>query len=870
MEKHINLPETAIILAANLKGYDEDNSGWDILLEARRKYFATRKKVRDKVFFTLGIESVRCQYQISPNKPMKWKKTVNTKLTEFTKSDTTGSYILFCLDLSGEIRKKIFFSSEHTWLKTEYYNGNGVLSAQLTSYKSGDGQTVALSRDGSKPIILSAYNDKSLISCEQEVYVQTMDGDFYFAPYYSQHESVVATNTDNVKRKGFFFDESLIYGDFTTLNISKGIVQPKTSETEDEKENATAEKSFITVDSINSAEFNLNEKRMKGQPAQLETQVQVDDISEEDKSITVEKSTLSEAGNNSKIIQGKEKYYYYGTLNKDGQRHGGGVTLTQKGTAIYSGGYSEDKRSGFGTQFFKNGKICYVGRWSEDKKNGFGFSVGGDGTITAGNFENDKRKGLTAKFKGDGSLVSVVGYTDDGIKGLSFTRDNSGDDYLIQKNEGGKLKSLVTVLDDDGNIKYNGEMENGEYSGVGRLFDKSGALSYSGHFKNNLKNGEGTLYLDDGSTISGHFLNGELDGEAVHRSYNGIVIYKGTFKDNKYSGEGTLYRDDGSYCNATFDDGKETGSISVFSPTHELIYKGGLKNGEYSGKGTLYENNEKVYDGSFVSGKKSGMGRLFKDKLCVYMGSFENDKKSGFGISYKNNKAEYSGFWNDDEYNGCGLLHDSETNIDYAGAFKNGKMHGRINQIFNTTLLRECIYENGVCSYMREYDDDGSVVYEGSVVNSLREGMGCAYTKYGEKQFEGIFKCGEPYKSMRVIPKALAALEDSEQLHDTAYATYKKPLDFVSEKLMGKAIYSGSLKDGKPGGNGTLLYPDHRYTGSFLDGKPAGNGVLYFGDGKELKGEFFSSSNDDTTMIEFNDIVYYVKKSDESDNEQVV
>lgn len=74
-----------------------------------------------------------------------------------------------------------------------------------------------------------------------------------------------------------------------------------------------------------------------------------------------------------------------------------------------------------------------MGRWSEDKKNGFGFSVGGDGTITAGNFENDKRKGLTAKFKGDGSLVSVVGYTDDGIKGLSFTRDNSGDDYLIQK-----------------------------------------------------------------------------------------------------------------------------------------------------------------------------------------------------------------------------------------------------------------------------------------------------------------------------------------------------------------------------------------------------------------------------------------------------
>lgn len=50
LEKHINLPETAIILAANLKGYDEDNSGWDILLEARRKYFATRKRYVTKCF----------------------------------------------------------------------------------------------------------------------------------------------------------------------------------------------------------------------------------------------------------------------------------------------------------------------------------------------------------------------------------------------------------------------------------------------------------------------------------------------------------------------------------------------------------------------------------------------------------------------------------------------------------------------------------------------------------------------------------------------------------------------------------------------------------------------------------------------------
>lgn len=66
MEKHINLPETAIILAANLKGYDEDNSGWDILLEARRKYFATRKRYVTKCFSRWGSRVFAANIRFRP------------------------------------------------------------------------------------------------------------------------------------------------------------------------------------------------------------------------------------------------------------------------------------------------------------------------------------------------------------------------------------------------------------------------------------------------------------------------------------------------------------------------------------------------------------------------------------------------------------------------------------------------------------------------------------------------------------------------------------------------------------------------------------------------------------------------------------
>lgn len=897
LDKQTNLAENTIIFTAYLSGEDDYTKNGDVLLEARRRYFLNRKKVKDKIFFTSGIDSVRCMYQIDSNKPMKWKKEVNGKLAEFSQSDTAGNYTIICTDISGEISKKIYFNRNNIWQKTEYFK-NAMLHTTLTSYKSGNSLTIAIQQQGGTAQILMAFSDKNAAPSAPVVSAQTSNGEYFFAALpeeNSKQDKKLAG--DNIKRKGFFFDTSLMYGDFTTLNFKKGISgekpkikEQKTDDKEnnDSKENTENKEIIEKTEKIEKIEKTEDDENISKEPLTQDLKPSADDASDNEQENEVESDAKSETesepqisplnpfnqANEStvkpdKIIENspKERYYYFGSLSKNGERSGSGITMSAKGSVIYSGGYDGDKRSGFGAQYFKNGRISYVGKWSEDKKNGFGISFLNDGTISAGSFENDRKKGVTARFTNEGKLSSVISYQNDTVHGAAIIVDSVSGGLTVQKCDSGKMKNPVTVLDEHGNIVYNGEMIDGKFCGEGKLFDKNGTLKYSGEFKDNLQNGTGVLYLDDKSFISGEFLNGQIKGEATHRLSNGTILYKGGFKDGEYSGKGTVYKPDGSSYSATFENGREKGAISVYSKAGELLYKGALKNGEYNGNGTLYQNGSKIYEGGFVNGKKSGLGRIYRDNLCEYMGSFENDTRSGFGISYKNNEILYSGFWLNDKYNGNGVLHDTENNLDFAGAFADGKMNGRINVIGNEILLKECLYENGKCTYMREYDESGSVIYEGSVVGYAREGMGCSYTKYGEKLFEGIFKYGEPYKAMRVIPKQLDELEFCDKLKDTPYNNYRKPPVFVSEQFLGKGIYSGSLKDGKPCGNGTMLYTDHRYTGEFKNGNPCGSGVLYFGDGKEISGEFFEKQAEDSSAIEFADAVYYLKYENGGDDE---
>ena len=201
---------------------------------------------------------------------------------------------------------------------------------------------------------------------------------------------------------------------------------------------------------------------------------------------------------------------------------------------------------------------------------------------------------------------------------------------------------------------------------------------------------------------------------------------------------------------------------------------------------------------------------------------------------------------------------------EYTGMFKNGMKHGRVNELSGNRVIRESVYENDVLVYMKEYYPNGTLAYYGSVIDGVKNGMGCEFAESFEKNFEGIFKNGIGEKPMKVILKKLDKIPPCEALKGSEYDKYRiMPETAVDMEISvegAKGIYTGRLKDDVPEGNGTVLYSDHRYTGEFFNGKPKGRGIIYMSDGSEKKGIFSTEKFQNSTEIKFSEIKYYYKE----------
>lgn len=560
-----------------------------------------------------------------------------------------------------------------------------------------------------------------------------------------------------------------------------------------------------------------------------------------------------------------EVYNYFGGLNSDNRRDGRGRTVMKNGCTAYDGGYSNDMRSGFGVYYFRTGKICYVGDWENNRRNGVGISFNhNDRSMLIGSWENDCPKGMCAQFDKNGSF-SFAGRWDGGSRegvGVLYTPDNGG--VFVSSWENDVLSDKGTVFDSHGNLIYNGNWKKGARNGKGTQYDKNGLIVYSGEWKNNKYNGEGTLYLPNGCKIVGEFEAGKINGYAVVTNKRGKKLYEGEWKNNRYDGEGKLFNvRDGSWCQGKFSKGEHIGILSGYSKDGVLLYTGEWSENKFHGKGISYENGEKVYEGNWVSGIKSGSGQEFSKGVCVYVGGFDNNMRNGFGTSYNlDGTVEYSGLWTDGYFDGVGLLY-SCGEPRFAGNFIMGTLSGRVNEIVNGIVVKECIYKNGECVYMREYTADGlTLKYDGHVKKGLYEGMGCGFSAYGEKYFEGIFKKNEPFKNMKVSLRKLERLEYCEDVSESDYNEYIAGPDYVVEQGYNGGAYSGLLVDGKPAGKGTILYSDHGYTGEFFDGVACGIGVIYEWDGSEITGTFVKRAGENTTEITLaNGVTYHLQNN---------
>lgn len=864
---------TAYLLSA-----DPIRFGSDILLKVRKAYFTSGKRQKNKIFLNVQGEALQCFYTMENRRPLKWKKVSEGRLCERTAQTGPSGYCVETLDYSGTVIKKMYFNLHHQWLRTEYFDGfHSQPEFTLMPWPNAKQVGLALyTAERETPSVLQsvplpqeqALLDQLVQEVLPEACAQTAQGLAYFCTEQKytlwvqmldklgEKEEKSAARAQRTRKKAgaFYFDIQALADEQTTFDLTKApylsadgpaaLQQDAALEKENKKTRAEKEKVLLQKQPAQT-----EEKRKRKKP-------QAPAIAGPDKVLP---------------LSGKEKCFYYGALDENGARTGLGRTQTFQGKTLYDGTYKNDMRNGFGVYYFKTGRISYLGNWKDNKRDGFGIAFRPtDGSVHVGVFENDAPRGTAARFDKEGNLV-YAGSWKDGVKtGAGITVAPNGA-LQISAWKDGKQQNTGALLDMYGAVYYSGGLKNGKKEGKGTLFAADGALVYTGMFKNDAFEGQGRLFLEDGGSIAGTFVNGKVNGKACKYTENGTLVYDGMWKDGLPNGDGALYAADGSKMQGSFIQGKAAGCFSCFSKDGRLCYKGTLADGLYDGQGVLYEEDKPVYDGAFACGEKCGMGRLFEDGACVYMGMFAHGLPNGYGQRFENGQRIYCGFFQDGLYHGQGVLFEKDR-PKYAGSFSAGKMHGRINRVSDGHIIEECIYQQGKCIYMRSYTLDGALLYEGNIKDGMREGMGCAFTEFGEKSFEGIFKYNEPFKSMKVIVKKLEPLARCEKLKNTEYESCRTAPAFAVEEPVGGGIYSGMLGErGVPHGKGTMLYPDHRYTGFFEDGAPRGMGVIYFGDGRELRARFVKAPATGGARAVFSTVTYdYILEQSGKDGDAYV
>ena len=807
--------------------FDTDSIEFDLLEQIRRNFFQSGKKQKNKITKEFKGKTYHYSYAMENQKPMKWKKMLGGKVLEKSMPSDMG-YIILIQAENKDLIKLLYFNNEHDWIKSEYYVKNTKGKPIFAFYKDGDA------------IQVNKYDKNLQVSQVYDVYPFVFNLDEYKIDAFNENLTTIFCRT------------------------SKGEISYCTKEQIEEinklKRNETYESGEISEQSINEMaddiirETNILVDELSNEIVQASKNSKNQDTGDKSdklyKEVTWEEainSSKNEASKNNfefstemmedniitKIIKvgENEELFYSGKLDENQGRVGYGRTFGKNGNTIYEGEYLNDKRNGFGVHHYSTGEVFYVGNFKDNNRERLGILFKKDyENIQVGSFFENKIKNMVSVFDNNGNL-EYAGLVEDGKKSGAAVSYNADDNKIfvgVFKN--GEYLGRGTTFDKEGNLYYTGEFNGAQRCGFGTEYNKDASIKYRGNFKDDQYNGKGSLFFDDGRYITGIFKDGKLSGAACEYFKDGSKIYEGYFKDNRYCGEGTLYLKNGNYVKGSFADGKISGTYFEFNKDGDMVYEGEYIYSKDKGKGQS-SLNERLYNGN---------GALFKDGKCIYKGGFVNGAKAGFGIEYNNGNVVYIGNFKNDKYDGCGILFNDNKPI-FAGSFLQGKKHGRVNEIYENKVIKECIFDSDELKYVVEYSyPDMNIVYCGNISSGKKNGMGCEFSEYAEKLNEGIFEDGNIVRRMSVCMNKLDSLCECKKLNTYGYNEYGKAPEFFVDVNYNGGIYSGSVSDGRPHGKGTILYNDHRYTGEFVNGEPKGNGVIYKNDGSEIRGTFLT------------------------------
>ena len=359
-------------------------------------------------------------------------------------------------------------------------------------------------------------------------------------------------------------------------------------------------------------------------------------------------------------------------------------------------------------------------------------------------------------------------------------------EYLNGK-KNGKGKEYIPV----NTLIYEGEYLDGKRNGKGKEYHITGELIFEGEYLNGEKNGKGKEYHLNGKTLfegefkKGKRWNGIQYDEKTSKQYE-LKDGKGFMQEYDYGGRQILIKKEYLNFEGEFLNGIRNGKGKEYDYENRLIFEGEYLNGK-RWNGEMYDRNHnliselkdgngfvkewnyfsEIFEGDYLHGERNGNGKEFGNNSIVdYEGEYLNDKRNGKGKEYDyNGRLIFEGEYLDGNRNGKGKEFNYKNELMFEGEYsynwrRRGKdyVNWRIEfegeYLFNKKWTGKGYDENGNVDYelidgngtIKEYDDKGSLKYEGQYLNGKRNGMGKEYGYGGKLKYQGEFLNGKRKK----------------------------------------------------------------------------------------------------------------------------
>lgn len=196
-----------------------------------------------------------------------------------------------------------------------------------------------------------------------------------------------------------------------------------------------------------------------------------------------------------------------------------------------------------------------------------------------------------------------------------------------------------------------------------------------------------------------------------------------------------------------------------------------MRAGRLTGKGRAQQpSGLTAYEGDYQDGKRQGFGsHYYKNGDLSYAGFWRDDKKDGLGVSFREgDHALHVSRWVQGRPGQQVSLFDKEGSLRFGGRIVNGKKEGAgvsVNSADGSVMVTKWAggQNTGLAS---AFDPEGNLLYYGSWKNGMRHGHGTEFDKNGAIVFDGEWRDDQYFNGILYQKPA-----DDPQLADPGYTS---------------------------------------------------------------------------------------------------